>query len=570
MQGLLYKGEAEVLDNRFSYLLLLLKSLPLDDSLKLPFLKLSIMKLRNLSFLLALMLMQCAALTQAQELRFSKVFYNPNFGMHVLASVEAGQDSILMVSSAGEGSDNGAVHLMDAEGVMHWSKRLVGEASVVLPVDVVRTADGNFLICATEYSYNPYVFSILLAKLNAAGDLIWMKKFNHDTHTFSSGISIAGNGDILVTGYTLPGEFPSGSKLLLVRFTSAGAFLWGKTYETASLRDKGTAVAELPNGQLIVGGRTKGSSAYSSELCLLQTDALGNVTWAKQKITPGNYSNSQINDLITAPLGFYLYGSALDASGMVLSFNQEGEIIWSKSLSMSFNFDDLVYRSRIKTTSGGDLLLSSGMLYGDGIVACLTEDGNIVWSQYVSMQGMEANPLSDGGYLFLGNGPLIGVKDVYEPQTGVVRTNASGEGVSCTSTDDIYSEDYVPVFENLTYILTDVGSANDYSLQWEEFPLESFDGCVDFIGAVEGNPDAANALKVYPNPGNGPFRLLLEDLQPENIVQLTVVNSMGQNIFSREGDWSRLQMIDRELPAGLYLISVRTSKRVFTTRLIVN
>ncbi len=527
------------------------------------------MKHHTISFILGLLLIQYAVFSQAQDLRFSKVFYMPSFGTHVLASAEAGQDSLLVISSVGEGSDNGAVHLMDAEGVMHWSKRLVGDESLIKPGDIVRSADGNFLMCATEYSYNPYNFSILLIKLNSAGDLIWVKKFNHDTHTYPSGISIAGNGDILVTGYTLPGEFPSGSKLLLLRFTPDGSLIWGKTYETTSLRDQGTAVAELSNGHLLVGGLTKGSSDYSSEFCLLQADALGNVLWAKQKITPGSYSNSQTNDLIAAPSGFYFYGSASDASGLVMSFNQEGEIIWSKSMSIYSNYDEFVYRSRIKITSDGDLLLSSGSVWSGGMVNKLTAGGSLVWSQYVAMQAMEACPLSDGGYLFLGNGPMIGVKDVYEPQTGVIKTNALGEGVSCTGEGDLNSEVYVPAFENLTYTVAIVGSAVDYTLQWEDFPLASFEGCVDFFGAVEETPVAVNALKVYPNPGNGPFRLLLEDLLPETQVQLTLYNSKGQRIFSREGNWSQLQMIDSKLSAGLYLINVKTAKNVFTTRLIV-
>ena len=121
---------------------------------------------RSLSFILVLLLMHVTILLQAQDLRFSKVFYHPNFGMHVLASAEAGQDSLLLISAGGEGADYGAVHLMDAQGVMHWSKRLTGEANLVLPVDVVRTADKNFFICAFEYSYDTYNYSFLLILTN--------------------------------------------------------------------------------------------------------------------------------------------------------------------------------------------------------------------------------------------------------------------------------------------------------------------------------------------------------------------------------------------------------------------
>lgn len=527
---------------------------------------------RTISFLFVFLLMQGVVLSQSLDLRFSKVFYSPSSGMHILASAEAGQDSLLMISIPGYYGyygNTGSVHMMDATGVMHWSKSLVGEGSSVMPVDIVRTSDGDFLICAAETSTEPSEVSVLLIKLNAAGDLLWVKKFEHETDVFPSGIALTGGGDILVTGRSLLSDFPNESKLLLLRFTTDGALLWAKTYETAALRDEGLAVAELANGQLMVGGITKGSSPYSVELSLTQTDAAGNVLWAKQKITPGSYSNSHVNDLIAGPTGFYLSGNSIDAQGYVMSFNTDGEINWSKSMGMSYDWYESVYRGRINTIVGGDLLLSTGSLMGDGMVCQLTTEGNPVWSQYVFMQAMVASPLSDGGYLLLGNGPIYGVKDVYEPQTGVIRTNALGEGLACTGEGDMNSADYVPVFENLTYTVMDVGSAGDYSLQWEDFPLSSDGGCVAFYGAVEQTPDAVNALKAYPNPGNGPFRLQLADMQPDSLVRLTVYNSKGQFIYSREGNWNQLQMIDMRLSAGIYLINLQTTNNIFTTRLIV-
>ncbi|MDY0102892.1 MAG: T9SS type A sorting domain-containing protein [Lentimicrobium sp.] len=522
------------------------------------------MKHRSISFLLGLLLMQGTVVLQAQDLRFSKVFYHPNYGMHVLASAEAGQDSLLLISAGGEGADYGAVHLMDAQGVMHWSKRLTGKANLVLPIDVVRTADKNFFICAFEYSYDTYNYSFLLIKLSVAGDLLWMKKFEHESNVYPSGITLTSNGDILVTGRTSLIEPPYSSKLLLARFTPDGSLLWAKTYEAGTLKDEGTAVAELANGQLIIGGITKGSSPNGDEISLTQTYANGDVLWAKR----GNYPSSKVNDLIAGPAGFYLSGDAWDIEGFVMSFNTDGEIIWSKSYAM-YSWNEPVYRGRIKTTAGGNLLLSTGSFMGDGMVCQLTPEGIPVWVQYVFMQAMEACPISDGGYLFLGNGPIIGVKDVYEPQTGVIRTNALGEGIACTSEGGVNFEDYVPVLENIAYTVTNVGSVNDYSLLWEDIELNSFDGCVAFFGGVEQTPDAVSALSVYPNPGQGPFRLQHENLQPESLVLLTVYNNKGQCIFSRNGNWGRLQMIDRELPAGLYVVNVKTANNAFSTRFIV-
>jgi|GEM_PF-1592609 len=529
-------------------------------------------KFTAISFLLGLLLLQWAVLLQAQDERFSKVFYNSASGMHVLASAEAGQDSLMMISRQ-EWDNSGGVHLMDAAGVMHWSKSLVREGSWVMPIDIVHTPEQDFLICASETMDDTYKKSILLIKLNVAGEILWVKKFEHDIDVVPSGITLSAGGDILVTGNSdPPGGFTT--QLLLLRFTADGALLWTKSYESALLYDGGLAVAELSNENLMVGGYTKGTEPYSAEMSLTQTDASGDVLWAKRKVTPGAYPPlSQIGDLIAAPSGFYLRGYAYDAEGMIMAMDADGGTIWSKSLNIyAGSWYESAYRGRINTTANGDLLMAFGSNEIDGVICQLTSDGNASWSQTVFMQPIEAKTISDGGYLFLGLGPLMGVKeDPSQPQTGIVRTDASGEGVSCTDGYTANLEAYVPVFENLTYTaVTEVGSAADYSLQWEEFPLDSFGGCVTFIGAVEEIPDAATALKVYPNPGNEPFRLLIEDMQPESLVQLTVFNSKGQRIFSREGAWSRVQLIDRKLPAGVYLIRLKTKNSVFTSRLIVS
>jgi hypothetical protein len=517
--------------------------------------------------------MQFAIVSQAQYARFSKVFYNPAGEMHVVASAAAGQDSLMMISGGEVFDHHDAVHLMDATGVMHWSKGVVREGSWLVLIDIVRTADQNFLICATETTTGTYKESILLIKTNVAGDMLWVKKFEDDLDVSASGIGITAGGDILVTGKALVGTSWN-SKLLLLRFTADGELIWAKAYGSPALKDGGIAVAELANGHLIVGGFHKIPNSYHNEMSLTQTDAAGNVLWAKMKATPGNYPLSQISDLIADSSGFYLSGGDNEI-GMVMAMNVDGGIIWSKSLNLYYSGNyESIRRGRINTTAGGDLLVSAGGPWeGDGYFYKITPDGNADWLQQAFMSPIEAQPLSDGGYLFLGLGPLMGVKDdPSQPQTGIVRTNALGEGVGCTETLNGNTEDYVPAFENLDYTVTDIGSAADYSIQWEEFPINSFAGCVTFFGAVAEIPDAANALKVFPNPGNGSFRLQLEleEIQPESLVQLTLFNSQGQRIFSREGNWSQLQMIDRQIPAGIYLINLKTEKTVFTTRLIVN
>ncbi|MCK9450675.1 MAG: T9SS type A sorting domain-containing protein [Bacteroidales bacterium] len=525
------------------------------------------MKKTTILFLFGLLLAQLSVFSQQEDLRFSKVFYEQYNGFHVLASVKAGQDSLMMINNGGPYSGSGGVQLMDGEGEFHWLKSPRRDGADLIPIDIIRTADQNFLICINETSYSSSKNAILLAKINLEGEIIWVKKFEDEMGTSASGMVLSASGDILITGHAKPNLTNNDKGLLLLRISSEGVLLWAKTYSTPMLRDRGIAVAELTTGELVVGGLAKGDDEYSNEISIIKTDADGNLLWAKQKLPSGLYKNTLVNDLLASPDGFYLSGSDVSDGATCISFNGDGESIWSIALGEVWNnYDESVYRGRMALASDGDLLLS----YGGGLACRLdSANGAFIWSYLVFMQQLAIQQLSDGGYIFIGVGPLIGVKDVYEPQTGIVRTNAMGESLGCLEDIILDQREYFADFAAAIYTVETLGTMTDYSFQWVDVSLNSFDGCVDILGALEESSDATNALTVYPNPGKEPFRLMQEELQPESQVQLLVYNSKGQVILNREGVWSELQLVEKQLSAGIYLIQLRTKIGVFATRLVV-
>lgn len=529
------------------------------------------MRKRTILFLIGLLLAQLSVFSQKEDLRFSKVFYEQFNGFHVLASVKAGQDSLMMINNVGSYSGSGGVQLMDGEGEFHWLKSPRRDGADLLPIDIIRTADQNFLICMNETSYSTSKNAILLAKINLEGEIIWVKKFEDEIGTSASGMVLSASGDILITGHAKPNLTNNDAGLLLLRISNEGTLLWANTYSTPTLRDRGLAVAELTTGELVVGGITKGIDEYSTEISIIKTDADGNLLWAKQKLPSGLYKNTVVNDLLASPDGFYLSGSDVSDGATCISFNGDGESIWSIALGEVWaNYDESIYRGRMALASDGNLLLSYGTSYGGGL-ACRLDgtNGAFIWSYLVVMQQLGIQQLSDGGYIFIGVGPLIGVKDVYEPQTGIVRTNEMGESLGCVENINLDQRDYVADFTDLTYTVETIGTMMDYSFQWVDVSLSSFDGCVDILGAVDESPDALKALSVYPNPAEGSFRLMLEEVQPESEAQLSVYNSKGQIIINKEGVWSELQLIEKQLPAGIYLIQLRTKIGVFATQLVV-
>lgn len=74
-------------------------------------------------------------------------------------------------------------------------------------------------------------------------------------------------------------------------------------------------------------------------------------------------------------------------------------------------------------------------------------------------------------------------------------------------------------------------------------------------------------FSLYPNPSNDYFQLEMHtDMQVENI---TILNAMGQSIYSHNGSWNKPIDI-RQLAAGVYMVQVRFEERLYKERLMVH
>jgi hypothetical protein len=74
-------------------------------------------------------------------------------------------------------------------------------------------------------------------------------------------------------------------------------------------------------------------------------------------------------------------------------------------------------------------------------------------------------------------------------------------------------------------------------------------------------------FSLYPNPSNDYFQLGMHtDMQVENI---TILNAMGQSIYSHNGCWNKPIDI-RQLAAGVYMVQVRFEERLYKERLMVH
>ncbi|MDO8898120.1 MAG: hypothetical protein Q7V19_10755, partial [Bacteroidales bacterium] len=299
---------------------------------------------RNLPLFVIFLLFN-TLIVNAQENRYSKVYYDQNDGIHVQATAMADNDSILI----GSGPYRGGLHLFDGAGTLHWSKSI----GYAIPKDILQTADGHFVVCANGISN-----SILLFKMDIAGNILWTKKYQNEATSFASGMHLSANGDILLTGHVMQNTYPYNKKTLFLRLSTTGDLVASKTYSLESGRDEGVAITETQNGDILIAGLTKGNSSWAQEMCIVKTDAEGNLIWTKSKTSENPFAWSSINDMLSNDGLIFISGHAFDVSTFALCMDNDGIIVWSKEYSGVYAGNDAEYRPRMRQDQSGKLLVS--------------------------------------------------------------------------------------------------------------------------------------------------------------------------------------------------------------------
>lgn len=183
------------------------------------------------------------------------------------------------------------------------------------------------------------VISLLLVRLGA--DVV--AQCNQDTYRLlidGAGVDVAhrvllhANGDIYVGGFS--NSFGSSHDLLLVRFTPTGSMVWAKRYDVAG-DDGGQSMylATGPSGGLYLGATLAGIATSQEDGSLLKLDEDGNVLWARRVLPMPFYC--QVRAIAERPDGdIIIVGSANsigagNADSYAARFDANGNLAWLNS-----------------------------------------------------------------------------------------------------------------------------------------------------------------------------------------------------------------------------------------------
>ena len=143
--------------------------------------------------------------------------------------------------------------------------------------DAYLSSDEQFIVsvCYDQLSGVNINTNAHVLKTSVDGQLIWKTTIDEGQTDNLMAVTPLSDGNIMVTGYSNDFNGVSVGRLLLIKLDPNGQTIWKKTFQSMSITTplSGCDVMELPNGELLVTGRSNSATQYS--ILLLITDAQG-------------------------------------------------------------------------------------------------------------------------------------------------------------------------------------------------------------------------------------------------------------------------------------------------------
>ncbi|MEO8591621.1 MAG: T9SS type A sorting domain-containing protein [Flavobacteriales bacterium] len=246
---------------------------------------------------------------------------------------------------------------------------------------------------------------------------------------------LTNDGAIASAGVTSHPAFWTGdiwvydADMYLVKTTMEGDDIWKQRIGSPNRAEKATSLAKTADGGFILCGLGTVVS-NETEMLLVKTDSLGQVTWAKSAGRPGYDAARQVQQ--TSDGGYVVAGFHTDTinSGAIciLKFDENGDTVWTRI----FNSDGVAFdeANSVQQNSDGDYVITGSVSNAVSAGLCfmkLSNNGSLLWAKSFEggNDGQSICQTQDGGYAILGTH--------YDPASEnglyLIRTTALGDTV---------------------------------------------------------------------------------------------------------------------------------------------
>ena len=312
-------------------------------------------------------------------------------------------------ASYGAGSEDVYLIKTDASGNEQWSQTFGGIFSDY-GESVQQTTDGGYIIAGRTYSYGSGSTDVYLIKTDAYGNEIWSKTFGGISSDYSRSVQQTYDGGFIIAGLTYSYGYSIGySDVYLIKTDANGNETWTKTYG-GYYDDFGFNLQQTYDGGFIIAGKTYSYGAFSENVYLIKTDALGNQIWSKTFNGNGYGYGRSVRQ--TTDGGYIIIGKTYAISEYysdiyLVKTDVNGNETWSQTYGGMF--DDVGFSVQ-QTSDFGYIITGKSSIYGNFYYdVCLIKTdalGNQQWSKTFGGSsddwGYSVRQTSDGGYIIAG------------------------------------------------------------------------------------------------------------------------------------------------------------------------
>lgn len=315
-----------------------------------------------------------------------------------------------------------------AQPYLHWAKE-IGDVGTEEVRGVVTDASGN--VYTTGYFYGTLDFDpgpgtttltavgqsdIFLQKLDAAGNLLWVKSMGGADYDFGNAITIDATGNLYVTGaFQTTADFDPGA--VTTNLVSAG--------------DYDVFVAKLDANGTLLWARGMGGANYSTASAIT-VDASGNVYttgsfWSSGDFDPGagtvTLTSAGITDVFLSKLdasGNYVWAKAMGGTGQdesySLALDASGNVYTTGYFNGTVDFDPGAGTATRTAAGSADIFVSK-----------LNTSGTYVWAKSFggASDDMGQSITVDGSGNVYTVGKFQGTVD-FDPGAGTVNRTSAG------------------------------------------------------------------------------------------------------------------------------------------------
>lgn len=311
--------------------------------------------------------------------------------------IQAGDGGFVMVGTSTSTNippvDYLYVVKVDGDGVEQWSQTWVGANGDISSngFAILENADGSLMVAGNAYGWGPitgYVEGYLgfedvyLAKLDAAGDLLWEKRLGGAGSDYAYAIEQTGDGGYALAGTSDSLDFATlRENLYLVKVDAAGNFLWEQHFDAdpnspAPLAQDGHDIVEDADGNLIAVG-TSATLSYGNVPYLVKTSAAGVPIW-NRLLTDENLLRLRSIDMTAA--GHYILTGDDYSDLRLMAMDDTGAVLWDRAFNWS-TYHVSSAANAVQTTSDGGYVVfgSAWPSEGKDFYIVKTNDQGELW-----------------------------------------------------------------------------------------------------------------------------------------------------------------------------------------------